>query len=65
MMRMVRGADGDGGCGFGGEVMMMYRRWIDGGSMVGMAWSGGGMGGGYAGFWPEYQWRRRNLKRGW
>ncbi|GJR04563.1 putative ribonuclease H-like domain-containing protein [Tanacetum coccineum] len=26
MMRMVRGADGDGGCGFGGEVMMMYRR---------------------------------------
>ncbi|GJR21128.1 hypothetical protein Tco_0133459 [Tanacetum coccineum] len=31
MMEMVRGADGDGGCGFGGEVMMMYRRWIDGG----------------------------------
>ncbi|GKE28482.1 hypothetical protein Tco_1443866, partial [Tanacetum coccineum] len=23
MMRMVRGADGDGGCGFGGEVKMV------------------------------------------
>ncbi|GKD80212.1 hypothetical protein Tco_1342833, partial [Tanacetum coccineum] len=23
MVRMVRGADGDGGCGFGGGVMMM------------------------------------------
>ncbi|GJX20280.1 reverse transcriptase domain-containing protein [Tanacetum coccineum] len=38
MVRMVRGADGDGGCGFGGEVMMMYRLWIDGGSM----WIDGG-----------------------
>ncbi|GKE49487.1 hypothetical protein Tco_1480745, partial [Tanacetum coccineum] len=38
MVRMVRGADDDGGCGFGGEVMMMYRLWIDGGSM----WIDGG-----------------------
>ncbi|GKC59844.1 hypothetical protein Tco_1087442, partial [Tanacetum coccineum] len=38
MMKMVRGADGDGGCGFGGEVMMMYRRWIDGG--VWQGWRG-------------------------
>ncbi|GJU58271.1 RNA-directed DNA polymerase, eukaryota, reverse transcriptase zinc-binding domain protein [Tanacetum coccineum] len=49
MVRMVRGADGDGGCGFGGEVMMMYRRWIDGGSM----WIDG----------VEWRWHGRRVHR--
>ncbi|GKG02004.1 hypothetical protein Tco_0306709, partial [Tanacetum coccineum] len=47
----------DGGC-VGG---LMVDRWW---SVVGMAWSGGGMGGGFAGFWSEYQWWRRDLERG-
>ncbi|GKB96464.1 hypothetical protein Tco_0982601 [Tanacetum coccineum] len=52
MMMMIRGADGDGGCGFGGEVVMMYRRWIDGGSMVGCGRDG-----------VEWRWHRRWVRR--